>query len=301
MSHARDLLPITLVLLALALSGCDRLWRKPTLSERDLAAIPDAVPRIEPKSAYGNPPNYEVFGKRYSVLPDSRRFVERGIASWYGPGFHDKLTSTREVYDMYAMTAAHKSLPLPTYAEITNLNNQRRVIVRINDRGPFVDGRVLDLSYVAAWKLGVSGPGTAPVEVRAIDPWEWLQAHGQLPANQPIPVGNGVSVTPIARAEPTITQNAAAPPPAVGRDSGPAREFYVQAGAFVRPDNARRLRDAIRVPDARARVVQGNRLHRVQLGPWTDRKDAERVRRKLTENGVRNAQLIDANGHALTP
>jgi rare lipoprotein A len=98
--------------------------------------VPDAIPRVEPRSRYGNPPFYEVFGKRYYVLSSSVAYVERGVASWYGPGFHQVLTSTRERYDMYAMTAAHKTLPLPAYVRVTNLQNGRSVVVRVNDRGP---------------------------------------------------------------------------------------------------------------------------------------------------------------------
>ena len=119
----------------------------------DVFSIPDAVPRVEPRSKRGNPPFYEVFGKRYYVLASSEGHVERGTASWYGPGFHSASTSMGEPYDMYAMTAAHKTLPLPAYAEVTNLRNGRKVVVRINDRGPFVGDRIIDLSYTAAARL----------------------------------------------------------------------------------------------------------------------------------------------------
>lgn len=298
---------LALVLLPVLLAGCGTPEKKPLAPapSRDLSAIPDAVPKVEPKSTYGNPPSYEVFGKRYFVLPDSRNFVERGLASWYGPGFHDKLTSMRETYDMYAMTAAHKSLPLPTYAEVTNLTNGRKVIVRINDRGPFVGERIIDLSYVAAWKLGIDGPGTAPVEVRAIDPYEWLQERGQLPANAPIPAGNGVTVVPIARAEPVITPLAVVSPPALPAVPATASVaaspagFYVQAGAFSNPDNARKLCDLIRLPDVTARVVPGGGFHRVQVGPLATREEAARVRRQLEQKGIYSAHLIDANGQHL--
>jgi rare lipoprotein A len=133
-------------------------------------AVPDAVPRLEPRSRFGNPPFYDVFGKRYFVLPSSAGYVERGVASWYGPGFHEVRTSTGEPYDMYGMTAAHKTLPLPAYVRVTNLQNARSVVVRVNDRGPFVGNRIIDLSYTAAAKLDMLRNGTAIVEVRAIDP-----------------------------------------------------------------------------------------------------------------------------------
>ena len=133
-------------------------------------AVPDAVPRVEPRSRYGNPPFYEVFGKRYYVLSSSVGYWERGVASWYGPGFHKERTSTGEPYDMYGMTAAHKTLPLPAYVRVTNLQNGRSIVVRVNDRGPFVGNRIIDLSYTAAAKLDMLRNGTAMVEVRSIDP-----------------------------------------------------------------------------------------------------------------------------------
>jgi rare lipoprotein A len=136
----------------------------------DPDSVPDAVPRVEPRSRYGNPETYVVFGKRYSTLGSSDGFVERGVASWYGEDFHGKRASNGEPYDMFAMTAAHKSLPLPTYARVTNLENGRSVVVRVNDRGPFVGDRVIDLSWVAAAKLRLAHKGTGMVEVRAIDP-----------------------------------------------------------------------------------------------------------------------------------
>ena len=136
----------------------------------DRSGIPDAVPRVEPRSRSGNMESYTVRGRRYFTKDDSTGHVERGIASWYGPGFHGRKTSNGEPYDMNAMTAAHKTLPLPTYARVTNLQNGKTAVVRINDRGPFHGPRVIDLSRAAATKLGVIGTGTAEVEVRALDP-----------------------------------------------------------------------------------------------------------------------------------
>jgi len=128
------------------------------------------VPKVEPRSRYGNPSSYVVFGKRYYTLPESDGYVERGIASWYGKKFHGSRTSSREPYDMYAMTAAHTQLPLPTYVQVTNLKNGRKIIVRVNDRGPFHQNRLIDLSYTAAVKLDIVREGTGLVEVRALDP-----------------------------------------------------------------------------------------------------------------------------------
>jgi len=133
------------------------------------ADVHDAVPVYEPLARYGNQSPYTVLGKTYTVLPSSKGYHERGIASWYGSKFHGRRTSSGEPYDMHLATAAHKSLPLPTYAEVTNLDNGRKMIVKINDRGPFHDDRIIDLSYAAAIKLGVDQTGTARVDIRAID------------------------------------------------------------------------------------------------------------------------------------
>ena len=129
----------------------------------------DAVPRPEPRSKYGNGPVYEVFGKRYTVMPSADGYRERGVASWYGKKFHGNLTSNRETYDMYAMTAAHNTLHLPTYLRVRNLRNNKSIVVRVNDRGPFVHNRIIDLSYSAALKLDMITDGTSLVEVTAIN------------------------------------------------------------------------------------------------------------------------------------
>ncbi len=140
-------------------------------SSRQISAgdVRDAVPRDEPLARYGNHSPYSVLGKTYTVLPSSKDYHERGIASWYGSKFHGRRTSSGEVYDMHLATAAHRSLPLPTYVEVTNLDNGRKMIVKVNDRGPFHAGRIIDLSYAAAIRLGVDKTGTARVDVRAID------------------------------------------------------------------------------------------------------------------------------------
>jgi rare lipoprotein A len=145
-------------------SGDGPSSRKMTADE-----VQDAVPRNEPLARYGNHSPYTVLGKTYTVLPSSKGYHERGIASWYGSKFHGRRTSSGEPYDMHLATAAHKSLPLPTYAEVTNLDNGRKMIVKINDRGPFHEGRIIDLSYAAAIRLGVDQTGTARIDVRAID------------------------------------------------------------------------------------------------------------------------------------
>ena len=164
----------TLIIFTVLLSGCISLSRRDGLPRNyrsfNAQNIADAVPKVEPKSRRGNPKSYVVFGKRYYVLKSARCYRTKGIASWYGTAFHQRLTSSGEPYNMYRMTAANKTLPLPSYVRVTNLKNGRRIIVKVNDRGPFHANRVIDLSFVAAKKIGMLATGTALVEVEAIDP-----------------------------------------------------------------------------------------------------------------------------------
>lgn len=210
----------------------------------------DAVPRSEPLSAYGNPESYVVLGKRYFVMNSSHGYVEKGIASWYGKKFHGRRTSNGEKYDMHAMTAAHKGLPLPTYVQVTNLSNGRSAVVRVNDRGPFHQNRIIDLSYAAAQKLDMVTSGTALVEVRAV-------GDSQV---RPIPM--------VASAG-----NGAAGPIVDWRDQSHLRNrIYVQVGAFASRQNADQLLN--RLLQARFTGVQilnfeepEKPLHRVRIGP----------------------------------
>lgn len=144
----------------------------------EIARIPDAVPKVEPRSRLGNPESYVLNGRRYVVLKSARGYVEYGLASWYGEPFHRRKTSSGEDYDMYSMSAAHRTLPLPSYARVTNLENGRSVVVRINDRGPLQEDRIIDLSYVAAVKLGIHRKGTARVRVQGIEPRRRLWFFG---------------------------------------------------------------------------------------------------------------------------
>ena len=248
-------------------------------------SVPDATPRVEARSLYGNPPFYEQFGKRYVVLPTASGYVERGVASWYGPGFHAVRTSTREPYDMYGMTAAHKTLPLPCYVKVTNLQNGRAIIVRVNDRGPFVDNRIIDLSYTAAAKLDMLRNGTAMVEVRAIDPTQPLD-----PITAP-PGAASLSIEPM----PAPVPAPAAPLPAPVA-APVAAGLYVQAGAFADQANAQRLLGrlaGLNLGNAFIRpTVQGGRtLYRVRLGPVPDVAAFDRVVAALNQAGVHDAHL----------
>ncbi|WP_110710331.1 septal ring lytic transglycosylase RlpA family protein [Salinicola sp. CR57] len=148
-------------------------------SPEDVANVPDAVPRVEPRSRSGNRSTYSVWGKTYHVLDDPTGYSAEGRASWYGVKFQGYDTANGETYDMYKMSAAHRSLPLPTYARVTNLDNGRKVIVRVNDRGPFHSDRLIDLSYAAAARLGILKGGTGRVKVEAIDPVAWARTHGR--------------------------------------------------------------------------------------------------------------------------
>jgi rare lipoprotein A len=167
---------VCVVLVLNTLSGCTLVGvgsPSPPLTSGDginFDEIPDAIPQAEFKSRSGNPETYVIEGVTYRVMDTSDDYHEEGIASWYGGYFHGRRTSSGDVYDMYLMTAAHKSLPLPTYVRVTNLDNGRSVVLRVNDRGPFVDDRIIDLSFAAATKLGMADQGTAEVEVVALDP-----------------------------------------------------------------------------------------------------------------------------------
>jgi rare lipoprotein A len=243
--------------------------------------VPDVVPRAEPRSRNGNPPFYDVFGRRYYVLSSSVGYVERGVASWYGPGFHKVRTSIGEPYDMYGMTAAHTTLPLPTYVRVTNLQNGRSVVVRVNDRGPFVDNRIIDLSYTAAAKLDMLRNGTAIVEVSSIEPP--LTTASAAPARAPTTIAPGIAPGGDSPAVPA--QSAAI-----------SKTFFVQAGAFSDPANAQRLAEKLRgggygTVFVRDNEIAGRRMFRVRIGPITGVADFDRIVAALGRSGIRDARL----------
>jgi rare lipoprotein A len=243
--------------------------------------VPDATPRVEPRARNGNPPFYDVFGKRYFVLSSNVGYVERGVASWYGPGFHKIRTSTGELYDMYGMTAAHKTLPLPAYVRVTNLQNGRSVVVRVNDRGPFVGNRIIDLSYTAAAKLDMLRNGTAMVEVRSIDQ---STAVPVMTASAQTPVG----ATPAAPDSPTVNA-------AVSTVPVPPT-LFIQAGAFSDPANAERLAENLRgrgygTVFVRDDQIAGRRMYRVRIGPVPDVAEFDRVVAALERAGINDAHL----------
>ncbi|HEX6636511.1 MAG TPA: septal ring lytic transglycosylase RlpA family protein [Steroidobacteraceae bacterium] len=250
----------------------------------DVLAIPDAVPKYEPRGTRGNPPFYEVFGKRYYVMKSAEGWVERGTASWYGPGFHAASTSLGEPYDMYGMTAAHKTLPIPAYAEVTNLRNGRKVVVRINDRGPFVGDRIIDLSYTAAAKLDMLTAGTAPVEVRVLTP----SATDRGPGSAQPPVLPAAPPSSPPPAPPVTVVNAPA--------THDTQVMYIQAGVFADHENARRRVEALLAAGlelASLDEIGGQRtLHRVRVGPFSSVEEFDLAMQRLRALGIRDAHLL---------
>jgi rare lipoprotein A len=260
----------------------------------DVSKLVEPVPRIEPRSLYGNKSPYTVLGKTYTVLPSAHGYDERGIASFYGNKFHGYKTSSLETYDMYAFSAAHKTLPLPSYARVTNLDNGKSVVVRINDRGPFHAGRLIDLSYAAAVKIGVWPRGTGRVEVRAIDP-----ADPQAPVSPSI--AGGLHAAPMTARMPEAMSG----PAADGEElqaasavpsSGASPGIYLQVGAFSEPANAerlaRQLREAhlgpVRTIDGRS---NGQNVRRVQVGPLEDIDRADQISARIEDMGLPRPQL----------
>ena len=265
--------------LLVVIAGCGGITKRETLSEApkrgayykddgpgdnpppNLASIPDAQPRIEPLHRFANRP-YQVFGRDYVPLTDARNFRQRGVASWYGKRFHGGPTSTGEPYDMYAMTAAHPTLPVPSYARVTNVANGRSAVVRVNDRGPFHAERVIDLSYTAAHRLGFADAGSALVEIEAIAP----------------------------QAAPIVQAQAPTPPPQAAQETSPMRGIFLQLGAFSVRENAELLRSRLArelawLADS-MHVIAGEALFRLQLGPYGTHDEAravaERIRAQLS-------------------
>lgn len=245
-----------------------------------------------PRAERGNPPFYEVFGHRYHVLDASDGYRERGSASWYGRDFHGKPTSGGEPYDMNALTAAHKTLPIPTWVEVRNLDNGKRVIVRVNDRGPFVEGRIIDLSYGAAREIGMVEAGTARVEVRAL---------GAPAAGGPVLAGRGDTGGGTRGAARESRRGFSLISDAVadtgGGEAELLRQAYVQVGAFSQQRNAARMLERLRSNGFEnsfvdSRGSDGTRLHRVRIGPLEDVADYDRISAVLSSIGVESSRLV---------
>ena len=236
-----------------------------------------------PRSARGNPPFYEVFGTRYYVLDSSEDFVERGTASWYGRDFHKEPTSSGETYDMYAMTAAHKTLPLPTWVEVTNLENGRRVVVKVNDRGPFVGDRIIDMSYASAEALDMVTAGTARVEVRALGAAPAVAGADEAGRGQQAARRGGISL--ISEAAAGTLEPAERLP----------QRLFIQVGAFSERDNAAKLAEQLQgrgFENAFVLSDHSDALHRVRVGPFTDVAEYDRANDGLRRFGVGDTRLV---------
>ncbi len=244
----------------------------------NLDQIPDAVPRNEPLHRFANRP-YTVLGQDYVPATTLRPYREQGIASWYGRKFHGQKTSIGETYDMFAMTAAHPTLPLPSYARVTSVATGKSVVVRVNDRGPFLHGRVIDLSYAAAHRVGIAAKGSGEVVVEAIIPGE----SPVLAAAAPIPPVTGAA-GPVAAV--TATAATAAAPSSGGAPAPPAAGFAVQLGAFQNYANAQsflaHVQDALASAQVVPKVRETGGLYRVYVGPYAGRDEARRVADRIT-------------------
>ena len=240
----------------------------------NLDGIPDAVPKSEPLHRYANRP-YTALGKTYTPLTAAGNYKERGIASWYGKKFHGQRTSSGEVYDMYGMTAAHPTLPIPSYARVTNTASQKSVVVRVNDRGPFLHERVMDLSYTAAHKLGIIGNGSSEVEVESLAPDARVNTLAK---------PDTVESKPLEKAEAT-----ASPTPPAASTAAAGSNIYLQLGAFKSPEAAKSFMAQMRAKlgDAgkQLSVFLKDGLNRVHLGPYASqdaaRSSAEGLKGKL--------------------
>ncbi len=252
---------LALLILLSALGACTFGVPISQRGSQQSSGVPETTP-----SSRGNPSSYVVFGKRYYVLDSSEGFVQRGIASWYGTKFHGRPTSSGEVYNMHAMTAAHKTLPIPVYVHVKNLDNGRSTVVRVNDRGPFVDGRIIDLSYAAAKKLGVDGPGTANVEISVLRTGE--QKPTSVVRSIPLP----------AELEPEVP-------------------LFIQMGSFSSHLNANNLVQTLLAADeSSARITQlqtdNGLYYRVRLGPLYDIDEANAILLRLRGKGFQMARIV---------
>ena len=266
-----------LLIVGILLASCGSNEVRDSAPESGSASIPnlpgDAVPRPEPKSRYGNGPVYEVLGKRYVVMDSGSGFRQRGVASWYGKKFHNKMTSMQEPYDMYAMTAAHKTLPLPSYVRVRNLSNNKSVVVRVNDRGPFVDNRIIDLSYSAALKLDMVRDGTSLVEIEVVG---FGEPSGDRPVRRSADPGN------------------TSPPPTTSS----THTIYVQVGAFGSRENANRRLGVLKSGGiGTAFVIKDTSsdpaLYRVRIGPIKDVVQYDILVEELENLGISDPYLIN--------
>lgn len=250
---------VLLILVSLELTSCSTFHVKDgaPLGEIDVNKIPNAVPKAEPRSKYGNPRYYYVHGRRQYVLKTAKGYNKVGYASWYGTKFNGQLTSNREYYNLYGMTAASRDLPIPTYVRVTNLANGKSVIVKVNDRGPFVGNRLIDLTYVAAKKLGYANRGTALVRVTAIDPRNPID-------NIPSPLNR--------------------------------HSCYLQVGAFSNRSNAEKYKNRVANLTSAPVYIHTTHhkniyVYKVQIGPLAQ-TESTALRLRLQKNGLDTVHVI---------
>jgi len=273
----------------------------------DVSKIPDATPTVHTGNYKANP--YTVLGKTYFPIQESRNYRAEGTASWYGTKFHGQNTANGEVYDLYGMSAAHKTLPLPAYVRVTNLDNNRTVILRVNDRGPFYSDRIIDLSYAAAKKLGYAESGTARVRVEGIDPQQWWAARGQaapmvlqqpqVAQTKPLPASTGS----VEQWTPPAQQHAAAVVPVqVARNNAISNNdgLFLQVGAFANPDAAELLRSKlstmVSAPVFVSSIVRNQQtLHRVRLGPISSQGEAQQMQNSVRLANLGQAKVVTAD------
>lgn len=279
----------------------------PRMSVERAAQVPDAIPKDEPLSETGNS-TYRVYGVMYRPVKNARGHVEQGEASWYGKMFHGRRTSSGEIYDMYAMTAAHKTLPLPSYVRVTNTQNQKSVVVKVNDRGPFLHGRIIDLSYAAAAKLDIIKTGTAEVKIELVTAADTARATAPVrdaiytrvasaPAPSAAPAVRSSELVEVAASDQQADNSIYQPEPtnyqpeaSAGTSSVPSSGVLFQVGAYGNEENAKITRD--RLSDAgflTVRIISstgadGRVLHRVRVGPFTE-ANATGVKLRLEQEG----------------
>ncbi|CBL44024.1 Rare lipoprotein A [gamma proteobacterium HdN1] len=273
-------------------------WQRPTQDRAPLRAVQadtlrDATPEPVTLSRYGNKTPYDVLGKRYYLLPTAAGYSEVGVGSWYGEKFHGQPTSTMEPYDLYEMTAAHKSLPIPTYARVTNLENNRSVIVRINDRGPFVDDRIIDLSYAAAVKIGYAEKGTARVRVETLSVGPFpMVTQGETRTPQKYGSANRTALT--SRTPPTQNTHITTESNQPNANQRNQAQIFLQVGAFSNSESAHLLQNRLsQLVSAPVTVAQNDSSHfRVHVGPFNNEDNARRAEAQIRSKQLGNPLLI---------
>jgi rare lipoprotein A len=252
---------------------------------KDITQIVDAHPKPVIRTRAGNKSPYTVLGKTYTLLPSSEGYQERGKASWYGTKFHGRRTANGEVYDMWAMTAAHKTLPIPSYVRVTNEANGRSVVVLVNDRGPFHSQRIIDLSYAAALKLDFADLGVADVDVVDITPPE---QSAMTPQEEEVGVMPSLPVTTVIKTPAKNIPNT----PVNHHQSAP---IYLQAAAFKSPVNAQQLQKKLQVVSTSPVIVvpsSDRQWHRVRVGPLVGVQKVSEARQVLSEHGIKKPQVV---------